>query len=165
MWNWQQCVKRESAEIFYHNGVISISKINTEFWIYHFDTSIVYLERLCYVSCIIKYNFGLLEALFWPPSSYFLQNLISAIDFSSENNPLVEVLATLTNAFLLLKLTSSFQAAFQSASNSKQPNMLIFMGSESHELFKNAIKRLSFDWDGGQPVVQFWKHKIAVFAT
>ena len=85
----------------------------------------------------------------WPPSGHFLQNLISAIYFSSENNPLVEVSATLTNAFLLLKITSSFQAAFPSASNSRQPNLLIVLDSESHELVKNAIKRLSFDWDGG----------------
>ena len=79
----------------------------------------------------------------------FLQNLISAIYFSSENNPLVEVSATLTNAFLLLKITSSFQAAFPSASNSRQPNLLIVLDSESHELVKNLIKKLGFDWEGG----------------
>ena len=76
-------------------------------------------------------------------------NLISAIDFLSENNPQVDVSATLTNAVLLLKITSSFQAAFPSASNSRQPNLLIVLDSESHELVKNAIKRLGFDWDGG----------------
>ena len=79
----------------------------------------------------------------------FLQNLISAIDFLSENNPQVEVSATLTNAFSLLKITSSFHAAFPSASNSRQPNLFIFLDSEYHELFKNAFKRLGFDWDGG----------------
>ena len=76
-----------------------------------------------------------------------LQNLISAIDFLSENNPLVEVSATLTNAFLLLNITSGFQAAVPSGSNSRQPNLLIVLDSESHELV-NAIKRLGFDWDG-----------------
>ena len=72
-------------------------------------------------------------------------NLISAIDFLSENNPQVDVSATLTNAVLLLKITSSFQAAFSSASNSRQPNQLIVLDSESNELVKNAIKRLGFD--------------------
>ena len=84
-------------------------------------------------------------SLFWPPSGHFLQNLISAIDFSVENNPQVEVSATLTNAFLLLKITSSFQAAFSSASNSRQPNLSIVLDPKSHELGKNAIKRLSFE--------------------
>ena len=55
------------------------------------------------------------------------------------------VISNNKNAFL--KIAS----LFQSASNHDQPHQLTVLESESHELFKNAIKKLSFDWYGGLP--------------
>ena len=38
---------------------------------------------------------------------------------------------------------------YQSASNLDQSHSLIALESESHELFKNSIKRLRRNWNGG----------------
>ena len=48
----------------------------------------------------------------------------------------------------MLKTAWNFQAALNQASNSQQPNLLTDLDSAFHELFKNVIKMLSFDWDG-----------------
>ena len=49
----------------------------------------------------------------------------------------------------MLKSACNFQAALNQASNSQQPSLLTDLDPEFHELFKNTIKKLSFDWDGG----------------
>jgi hypothetical protein len=49
----------------------------------------------------------------------------------------------------MLKSACNFQAALNQASNSQQPSLLTDLDPEFHELFKNTIKKLGFDWDGG----------------
>jgi len=44
------------------------------------------------------------------------------------------------NAFLLLKIASSFQAAANHSSDLFRPHLLIDLESNSSELYKNAIK-------------------------
>ena len=50
-----------------------------------------------------------------------------------------------------LESCKPFSISLQSASNHDQPHQLTVLESESHELFKKAIKKLSFDWYGGLP--------------
>ena len=95
---------------------------------------------------------------FWPSSGHFLQKLLNAIDFSNENTPIAEVSASSINEFLVLKTACSFQAAANHSSVHQRTLFLIDLESKSHELFKNAIKRLIFEWHGGKPAgYLIWK--------
>jgi len=62
-----------------------------------------------------------------------------------EFTPHIEVSASLMNAFLMLKIASSFQAAENHSCVTQRSLFLIDLESKFHELFKNAIKRLIFE--------------------
>ena len=49
----------------------------------------------------------------------------------------------------ILKIASLFQAAANHSSGHQRSLFLTDLESKFHELFKNAIKRLNFEWHGG----------------
>ena len=101
-------------------------------------------NRLIVIACLLPADwkgqaiFNI--SAFWPSSRHFSQNLMSAINFSSENTSHIEVSASWINAFLMLKTACNFQAALNQASHSQQPNLLTDLDSAFHEFFKKSIK-------------------------
>ena len=76
------------------------------------------------------------------------QKLISSINFSDKNNPIIEVSERLLRIPAVVKMQATSSSS-QSASEHHRTFFKVVIEAESHELSKNAIKKLKSHCYGG----------------
>ena len=83
--------------------------------------------------------------LFWPPCGNFFEILINAIDFSGKITRRREVSGISMNAFLMLKVASSFQAAANHSSGHQRPLFMAILTGQLKSDHLNRWLRMSSD--------------------